>query len=241
MNFIKTLVLTFSYPQMRQQWFSGCIFPLGQLESLKGNCPQPASAVSLNVSTNFMTSYRITKFDPKRRNDQGFYLDNSEWTSISDIGKTEYNNVTYEEYEKIENAYVDAVMLILKDINLNFLTVDSLELYATKKDFKKDEKTGRLKNINFDFDIDIKSLKNGVQLDSTQIEKVIRLILRETVWMLLINDDFEVRFGYDYYMFVKTTNLKQSTIKQIEKNGLFVEAGIGPIEYIIVDKDGNEI
>ena len=188
-----------------------------------------------------MTSYRITKFDPRRRNDQGFYLDNSEWTSISDIGKPEYKNVTYEEYEKIESAYVDAVMLILRDTNLDFLKVDSLVLYATKKDFKKDEKTGRLKNINVDFDKDVKNLKNGIQLDSTQIEKIIRLILRETVWMILINDNLEVRFGYDYYMFVKTKYLKQSTIKQIEKTGLFVEPGIRPIEYKIVDKDGNEI
>lgn len=188
-----------------------------------------------------MTSYRITKFDPRRRNDQGFYLDNSEWTSISDIGKPEYNNVSYEEYEKIENAYVDAVMLILRDSNFEFLKVDSLELYETKRDFKKYEKTGRLKNINFDFDKDLKNLKNGVQLDSTQVEKIIRLILRETVWMLLVNDDLEVRFGYDYYMFVKTANLKQPAIEQIEKTGLFVESGIGPIEYIIVDKDGNEI
>lgn len=188
-----------------------------------------------------MTSYRITKFDPGRRNDQGFYLDNSEWTSISDIGKPEYNNVTYELYEKIESAYVDTVMLILRDTDLDFLKVDSLELYATKKDFKKYEKTGNLKNINLDFDKDVKSLKNGLQLDSTQIGKIIRLILRETVWMILINDDLEVRFGYDYYMFVKTTNLKQSTIKQIEKTGLFVEPGIEPIEYMIVDRDGNEI
>jgi hypothetical protein len=46
-----------------------------------------------------MTSYRITKYDPGRRNEQGHYLDDSEWTAISDIGKPEYNNMTYQAYE----------------------------------------------------------------------------------------------------------------------------------------------
>jgi len=31
--------------------------------------------------------YRTTKFNPKKRNKQGYFLDNSEWTAISDVGK----------------------------------------------------------------------------------------------------------------------------------------------------------
>jgi len=38
-----------NYPKSRQQWFSVCIFPLRQLNSLKGNRSQSASAGSLNV------------------------------------------------------------------------------------------------------------------------------------------------------------------------------------------------
>jgi len=43
----------FSYPQVRRQWFSVCIFPLRQLDGLKGNFPQSAPAGSLNVSGQF--------------------------------------------------------------------------------------------------------------------------------------------------------------------------------------------
>ncbi|MGZ8569550.1 MAG: hypothetical protein ACXWW0_09195 [Bacteroidia bacterium] len=168
--------------------------------------------------TNFMTSYRITKYDPSRRNEQGHYINNSEWTAISDIGKPEYNNVTYEKYEEIESAYVAAIKSIMQDNNLEFLIVDSLELHDKKQDFKRYEKTGRLRNITVDFDKEIKSLKNGLQLNVSQIDKIIRLILRETVWMLLVNKDFEVRFGYDFYMYVKTANLKQETIQKIDRH-----------------------
>ncbi len=35
-----------SYPQVRQQWFSVCIFPLGRQISLTGNRSQSAPACS---------------------------------------------------------------------------------------------------------------------------------------------------------------------------------------------------
>jgi len=188
-----------------------------------------------------MTSYRITKYDPIKRNEQGHYLDNSEWTAISDIGKPEYNNVTYEEYEEIESAYVAAIKSIMQDNNIEFLRVDSLELHDKKQDFKKYEKTGRLRNITVDFDKEVKSLRNGLQLSASEIDKITRLILRETVWMLLVDKDFEVSFGYDYYMYVKTANLKQETIQKIETTKLFVEPEVEQIKYIITDNSSNEL
>ena len=60
-------------------------------------------------------TYRITKFDPKKRNEQGHFLDNYEWTALSDIRKQEFGNVSYEEYEKIESAYAEAIKLILEE------------------------------------------------------------------------------------------------------------------------------
>jgi hypothetical protein len=188
-----------------------------------------------------MMSYRITKYNPDKRNAQGHYMDNSEWTAISDIDKPEYNSVTYAEYEKVETAYVDAIKAIMLDNNLKFLLVDSLELHDKNQDFKKYEETGRLKNIIVDFDKDVKILKNGLQLGFSELDKIIRLILRETVWMVLINNDFEVRFGYDYNMYVKIDSIKKSTIKAIGKNGLFVEPEFEQMIYLISDKDGNEI
>jgi hypothetical protein len=78
-------------------------------------------------------------------------------------------------------------------------------------------------------------------LNKSEIDKIIRLILRETVWMLLVNKDFEVRFGYDYYMYVKTVNLQKETIRKIESNKLFVEPEVEQIKYIITEREDNEI
>ena len=96
----------------------------------------------------------------------------------------------------------------------------------SKEEFEKEETTGKLKNINVDFDRDIRKLKNGFELNIENIEKIIRLILREMIWMVLVNENIEIRFGYDYYMYVSTVHLKPSTISKIENNGLFVEPDI---------------
>jgi SepF-like predicted cell division protein (DUF552 family) len=167
--------------------------------------------------------YRITKFDPKKRNDKGHYLDLSEWTAISDIGKSEYNNVTYAEYEKVETAYTEAIRLILEEKNILYLQIDALESRLSLRDIEIYKIEEQLRNISIDYNSDIANLANGTILNSAQIEKTIRLILREIIWMNLCHDDFEISFGYDYYMFVDCSFLASSTIHKIYKLGLFVE------------------
>ena len=112
-------------------------------------------------------TYRITKFDPKKRNEEGHFLDNSEWTAISDIGKSEYRNVSYEEYDKTETAYVESIILILDEKNITSLKIDSLELHDTLADFEEYKKDGRLKNIDVDFNSEIDTLENGNILNLT--------------------------------------------------------------------------
>ncbi|MCB0463443.1 MAG: hypothetical protein R2816_12165 [Flavobacteriaceae bacterium] len=185
--------------------------------------------------------YRITKYDPEKRNKEGVFLDNSEWTSINDIEKSKYNNVSYQDYEKIETAYVESIKLILDEKNITSLKIDSLEIFNSFEDFENFKKEGLLKNINVDFNSEIEILKNGVILNYKEILKIIRLILRETVWMNLLGSELKVIFGYDYYMYVECSELTKSTIDKIEKKGLFVEDNIGQNTIIVVDKNGNEI
>ncbi len=186
-------------------------------------------------------TYRITKFDPKKRNEEGHFLDNSEWTAISDIGKSEYRNVDYEEYEQTETAYAESIKLILDEKNISSLKIDSLELHDSFDDFENYKKDGRLKNIDVDFNNEIDILENGTILNLTQIQKMIRLILRETIWMNLLESEFKITFGYDYYMYVECSELKNSTINRIEKTGLFVEPNMGQRTIIVTDENGNEI
>ncbi len=186
-------------------------------------------------------TYRITKFDPKKRNKEGHFLDNSEWTAISDIGKSEYRNVGYEEYEKTETAYVESIKLILNEKNIPSLKIDSLELRGSFEEFENYKKDGRLKNIDVDFNSEIDTLENGTFLNLKQVQKMIRLILRETVWMNLLDSAFKIILGYDYYMYVECSELTNLTIKRIEEMGLFVEPNMGQRTIIVTDEKGNEI
>lgn len=168
--------------------------------------------------------YRITKYNPAKRNGQGHYIDSSEWTSISDIGKPEYHDLSYSTYEKTESAYVNAIKRIMQDNDLNCLQVASLELWETSQQFKQHETTGRLSNLFVDYDTEIKNLRNGSVICHEAIDKIIRLILRETIWMVLVNEGFEARFGHDYYMYVKTEHISPTTLQEIIVSGLFVES-----------------
>lgn len=174
-----------------------------------------------------MNYFRITKFDPAKRNEWGHYLDKSEWTAISDIGKPEYNNVNYEAYEKIESAYVKSIIMILEDRKINTLIADSVHQFHTKEEFEGFKTDGRLKNMDVDFDNDIKIIEDGMTFQAGYIGKIIRLILRETIHLKLVNSEIEIKFGYDYYMYVKCENLMESTISNIESMGLFVEPDMG--------------
>ncbi len=168
-------------------------------------------------------TYRITKYNPKSRNEEGHYLDNSEWTAISDIGKVKYKNISYEEYEKVETAYVKSIKLILAEKKITNLKVDSFYLHSTSKDFENYKKDNRLKNLEVDFEKEIKTIKNGDVLDLNQIDKFIRLVLRETMQMDLITHELKIEFGYDYYMYVECQVLDNNTIDMIHQINMFVE------------------
>lgn len=185
---------------------------------------------------NSMISYRITKYNPALRDSDGIYLDNMEWTSISDIGKPKYNSPTYEEYETVETAYVQAILLILNKGNIKSLKVDSLEQYCEEKDFINYQQDGTFNNISIEFK-DIRSLEESKELFSANLEKYVRLILREVIWMDLIADNFELRIGYDYYMYIKCLEITPESIIMIQKLGLFVEPGIEPVKFETISED----
>lgn len=164
--------------------------------------------------------YRITKYNPAKRNEQGHYIDPSEWTSVSDIGKPEYHDLSYTEYEKTESAYVNAIKRIMQDNHINCLQVTALELWENRQQIQQHATTIGLKNI---IATELKNLHNGTIICGETIGTIIRLILRETIWMALVHEGFELSFGYDYYMYVKTEHILPTTLQEINASGLFVE------------------
>ena len=72
-----------------------------------------------------MWQFRITKYDPNKRNDLGHYIDGDEWTEFSEVGE----NVTLAEYELVENLYLNAAYEIIFKNGIKQLNLTNLENY----------------------------------------------------------------------------------------------------------------
>jgi hypothetical protein len=54
--------------------------------------------------------------------------------------------------------------------------------------------------------------------------------------MIFLNTKIEIKFGYDYYMYVTCEELKLETIQAIEKTGLFVESNTSKKKVVFNEK-----
>lgn len=71
--------------------------------------------------------WRITKYDPEKRNSQGWFLEDT-WISYGDIGESyQGKELTYDEYSKVENLHINAIVQFMKCLNISHLQVQGLE------------------------------------------------------------------------------------------------------------------
>lgn len=161
-----------------------------------------------------MLGWRITKYNPQYRDDRGAYL-KSEWTCYSDIGKTfEGKTFTLTEYLKIEDAYIQGVILFMECLNLDSLRISCLEKNGRRpKKFIADNKL---------------EIVNNSYVNKENIIHIIQLILRNEIWCKLKTKAMYVHFGYDFYMYIGSIKPCDSIIKKIELSGLFVEKHPSP-------------
>lgn len=148
-----------------------------------------------------MNVYRITKYNPRFRNSDDVFL-NHEWTSYSDIGKT-FNGAVLSkgDYIKVEKQYIDFCINIMNRLKISTVTIIELESHHIIGRWKK-----------------------GMKISNTsKLRRFFRDCLREKYWGIITHDKLTVKFGYDYYMYVKTS-MDNEQIKQIaESFSLFCE------------------
>ena len=181
-----------------------------------------------------MKKYRVTKYDPKNRNDKGHYMFDH-WTEISDVGRTlEGELVTPEAYFKEEEDYVKAVIDILNDSNQNYLRLIGFDEKLFKSALKENKKEW-FHDSSFENILLSEDLKIGIK----DIPTIIRLNLRNYIHATLeIKDRYYVHFGYDFYMYVGAPSLSQKTIDKINITNVFIEDSWSPyysreLEYIV--------
>ena len=73
-----------------------------------------------------MNAWKITKYDPVNRDDDGSYLDLKEWTCFSEVG----TKFSMEEYLKQEEKYLSAITTFMAEMGLNRVYVTTLEKWS---------------------------------------------------------------------------------------------------------------
>lgn len=172
-----------------------------------------------------MYKYRISKYDPKYRDENGIYH-REDWTSYSDIGK-KYNGKEFskDDYIKTEIHYCNTILNILKINEVREVILEDVELY-----FSVDEIKQMLRNKELDFskreELAINSLKNGNRIGIHELKLYLRLILRECFWCRLIGVPslIQVGFGYDYYVYLYSESIISTDIvENYKKEEMFIE------------------
>jgi hypothetical protein len=158
--------------------------------------------------------YRVTKYNPKFRNHSGAYT-RAEWIMFSQIGQTFSGVVlTSEEYERVEEAYIQSALSFLREGGLLSMRVAGLE-------------NPRKRPLDF---------QNDSVLPLDRIGGIIRQILREEFWCRLEGRDGFLHFGWDYYMYIGVPQLCPTARAKAGELGLYVEEFASPYVEDEADK-----
>jgi len=154
--------------------------------------------------------YRITKYDPKNRDDQGRYT-KDEWIDFGDIGyEFEGKELTLGEYAQIESKYIKAVIFFMECLETDTLQINGLETYTRPG-------SGELKKV-------FNQIRNKMVIKKDLVPDVIRLILRNYIWCLLVKENqLHIDYAGNFYIFLASKKKCTNTIKRITNLGLFVE------------------
>ena len=127
------------------------------------------------------TQVRISKYDPAYRIN-GIYTRN-EWTSFSDVGLEIFADgvLTEKQYTEVEDRYVGCILEIAKHCGVRKIRIKTLENRWNLVDWQVKQ-----------------------TLDYTQADQFIRDGLRERCWGELSGKGFNMFFGYDYYVHVRS-------------------------------------
>ena len=155
-------------------------------------------------------THEIVKYPPEGYDDNGVYC-RDEWTDFSDIGKAFGGVVlTREDYLEVENRYDECAVEIIEASQCKYMT------------------------IGYDGDYQNKGYRYKDRIKGDQLRDVLRAILRNETWCVLVNLKHKVQidFGWDYYMHV-ICPLEENRLRHIvESHNLYLNPRIKRILII---------
>lgn len=172
--------------------------------------------------------YRITKYNPVLRNENGEYI-SEEWISPWQVDKTFGGKLfTIKDYLQVEKAYIDTVLSFLKECKLKSLRVIQLQ----KNNELLQDESSELFEEKFNNIV----LEEDLLVNEADIPIICKMVLRDYIHCHLISsDNFFVHFGTDYYMFLGSNQPCRNAVDFARKNNLFVEEYQSP--YYLTEED----
>ena len=158
-----------------------------------------------------MYKYRISKYNKNRSS-----YDN-DWTDVNQIGKKIGEDfLSVNTFCNMEDKYIQSLLLISHYYLINEFKISSLE---KRKDYLYRD---FIFNYDEKFLFIYKSIKNDIYFRLSDVRYIVKLILRNELWCILVNgDNLKIEFGYDFYMYVYSEKeLAQSLLYEINKLGL---------------------
>lgn len=171
-----------------------------------------------------MKKYRISKYNPLFRDEQGRYLVD-EWTSFSDIGNSYDGKVfSLDEYECVENKYIQVLKAILQDKSIDKLIVKDLEKNFTLKEIDDLLNCGNL-YLSENEKILLQLIVDESEISIIDVKELFKILLREYIWCRLIStmNNLVIEFGYDFYMYIYCNNISQHILDEIRMLQLYIE------------------
>ena len=148
-----------------------------------------------------LNHYRMTKYDPARRDASGAYTA-EEWTAFSDVGKS-FNGerLSLSTYLDVEATHLVVLASFLDESGTSLVVADGVENHS--QTFHVSE---------------------GARLSPVEATDAVRQMLREEGWCRLADDDrFYIHVGWDYYVYVGTEQPCERSVALAEAKGLYVD------------------
>ncbi|SEF22047.1 hypothetical protein SAMN05421837_1011213 [Amycolatopsis pretoriensis] len=162
--------------------------------------------------------WRITKYNPAQRSETGSFTGTT-WSSVWDIGESFEDELTVEEYLRVETAYADVATSLAVESNAYQLHISELESFDDSQD--ELAKLGLPK-------ISRKLPKQDSVVSVTEIGDLVRIALRELAWFKIQTHSFFIHFGRDFYMYAGSDVPCERSRKLARSRGLFVEDFTSP-------------
>jgi len=171
-----------------------------------------------------MYKYRITKYNPSFRDDNGAYL-KDDWISISEIGETfDAGELTLDEYKKTEDGYIKAIQLIMDYLSVPYLIITNVDIPDPSDEiFQKRIK--KFRQFYTDEMLEYYSIaKNNDKVNKEKVDFHCRFMLREDIYSNVhYPRKMKVFIAYDYLMGIHTSKSLEPIFPLLKETGLYIE------------------